>query len=286
MVPSHFHHQSQEDIVLKESSKIEQQVQYSEVEMPTPEQARHENVHEEQDGLNKNSSENSDMCMQEIVSPFRNLGLSRGPEDRLSKLSPDNRKQVFEATQWTINPVQLKMGEVESDEEERKPYGIVDEQQEDEDPALLQSPGGPYSPCESPIKQQSGSVYRTSGSPIISPGKLKTQVSMKREQIFKQIMATQLEILENSPSKGSMIDRQLILQLKQKRLAQKSQQKPIKGEEENFSSSPSSKVASSKRGRSPEGSPESIITRIRKSMDKTRVPFQVKSTTPMNFVQV
>mmetsp|Transcript_31476 Transcript_31476/g.48145 ORF Transcript_31476/g.48145 Transcript_31476/m.48145 type:complete len:189 (+) Transcript_31476:1055-1621(+) len=188
MIPSHFHHQSQEDIILKETSVIDQHAEYSEIEMPTP-KAKHENVHEE--GAKKGSSENSDMCMQEIVSPFRNLGLSRGPEDRMSKLSPDNRKQVFEATQWTINPVQLKRedGEFE-EEEERQPFGLVDEEVE-EDPALLQSPGGPYSPCESPIKQQKGGIYRTSGSPIISPGKLKNQVTMKRDLIFKQILATQ-----------------------------------------------------------------------------------------------
>lgn len=78
------------------------------------------------------------------------------------------------------------------------------------------------SPCESPVK---GEQYRKHHNPpcIISPGKLKTHVTQQRAEIMENILLKQREIEDNSPSKtSSMVNRNLIQQLKERRLEQRS----------------------------------------------------------------
>ena len=83
---------------MKDQSNIIVFQQQSEIDNATPMKQPDENVHEEQGtpkGESK-SSEKSEVCMQEIVSPFRDLKLSRGPNDRFARLSPENQKKAFE----------------------------------------------------------------------------------------------------------------------------------------------------------------------------------------------
>ena len=68
-----------------------------------------------------------------------------------------------------------------------------------------------------------------------------------------QILAIEKEIMENSPTRHSQIDHQMIHNLKQKRLKQRSQQaaRKLKSEQENLIISPSKKQHSSPDGKSP-----------------------------------
>ena len=89
---------------------------------------------------------------------------------------------------------------------------------------LYSSPGGPGSPCESPVRQAHLLNSAQAWSPAISTGKLKEHVSKSRAAIFEQILATQQSIEANSPTKSSAIDRRLIDSLKRRRLAQRAGQ--------------------------------------------------------------
>jgi hypothetical protein len=73
----------------------------------------------------------------------------------------------------------------------------------------LSSPG---SPCESPVK---GHHYS-----VISPGKLKCEVSKSRAFAISQLSAIEREITENSPSKIANVDMNLIERLKERRKSQ------------------------------------------------------------------
>lgn len=56
--------------------------------------------------------------------------------------------------------------------------------------------------------------YVSKKETIISPGKLKQEVSNQRAYIMEQLDAIEQEIIDNSPSKNPVIDRALIAQLK------------------------------------------------------------------------
>jgi len=66
---------------------------------------------------------------------------------------------------------------------------------------------------------------------MISPGKLKLEVSKQRAYIIDQLDAIEQEILDNSPSKNPVIDRTLINQLKQRRLNSRKAEKSIYDEQ-------------------------------------------------------
>ena len=94
--------------------------------------------------------------------------------------------------------------------------------------AKLDNPGRDYSSsecsspngsiCESPVK---------GGAPVyvISPGKLKTHLSIGTKEVLEQIECIVNEIRDNSPSKhaNSTVDHARIAKLKERRLLQKSQ---------------------------------------------------------------
>lgn len=121
-------------------------------------------------------SDNSGMCMQEIVSPFRNLKLRKNPEEP-------------KTDSWQINPVQLKIKETEQSSPLNQPFGIVDEE-DYEDPSFYESPGGPQSPVESPIKTVGCGQWlapKESGSPEISPGKVKQVATIVNQEKLRGI---------------------------------------------------------------------------------------------------
>ena len=142
-------------------------------------------------------SGNSEVCMQEIMSPFRNLG------NRQSNFTSNNSPNKFEGEHkrsgsgWQINPVKVKRDT--SDGEFIQPEFILGKAFDDivpEHSESCQSSSRTGSPCESPVK---GAGHHQQYK--ISPGKLKTHITSTRQHIQSNIKQTELEILENSPSK-------------------------------------------------------------------------------------
>jgi len=194
------------------------------------------------------SSVEEGFYMQEIVSPFRQLRLSAlgsGPGGGCAEQrdSPEHEyAKQMDATPWQINPMKVRRPLQEAGAEEDE-YFFEDE--EDEVSAMKRqrstalrssSPEGysrfdPGRRCSNPyLRADFGDaapgLERRVSSPVISPGKLKAQVTQSRAAIMEHIMATQLEIEENSPSRtgGSMstVNRELIQSLKERRLLQRS----------------------------------------------------------------
>lgn len=98
-------------------------------------------------------TENSEVRMTEIISPFRNN-------------SPQK--------EWSINPIKVQR----VTDEEESPAIIVlgpafnDDKDEDNESSFHESPQG--SPCESPVKNP---AFFSRNSIEISPGKLKTHMT-------------------------------------------------------------------------------------------------------------
>jgi hypothetical protein len=142
-------------------------------------------------------SENSELCMQEMVSPFRQIKLY---DEKC--LSPEQRSQLVSSSEWHINPVQIKRTEESPTSDTHSPpmmKNVI---------SRLSSPG---SPCESPVKNNA--------SPTISPGKLKSQVSKSRAFAIYQLSLLEAQITDNSPSKSN-VDHKLIERLKERRKSQ------------------------------------------------------------------
>ena len=168
-------------------------------------------------------------------------------------------------------------------EEENKPYGIVDED-DFSNPAFYESPGGPYSPCESPVKTTNNGRFiaeKISDSPVISPGKIKHEVTKFVHENFRNLAEKENIILENSPSKipcqsGSFLD---ILNKKRNLRKQMKDQEnqcldiiPLKNSKTVISPS---KSRSQPKTKVLEKSPETVIGRVMKSIEggKKRTPF-------------
>ena len=137
--------------------------------------------------------------------------------DTQSNASPVAQAKGPEPTGWSINPIQVKRDRMLAEEEEKNESLNPSEYSS----ILYSSPGGPGSPCESPVKQSYLQDSAQAWSPAISTGKLKEHLSRSRAAIFEQILATQQSIEANSPTKSSAIDRRLIDSLKRRRLAQR-----------------------------------------------------------------
>jgi len=194
------------------------------------------------------SSAEEGFYMQEIVSPFRQLrlsglgsGLGGGYAEQRDSPEHEYAKKM-DATPWQINPMQVRRLLQEEGAEEEE-YFFEDEgdevnaMQRQRSTALrTSSPEGytrfdPSGHCSNPyLRADLGDAApgfdRRVSSPVISPGKLKAQVTHSRAAIMEHIMATQLEIEANSPSRpgGSItnVNRELIQSLKERRLLQRS----------------------------------------------------------------
>lgn len=148
----------------------------------------------------------------------------------------------MDATPWQINPMKVRRPLQEAGAEEGD---YIFEDEEDEVNAMKRqrstalrtsSPEGysrfdPGRRCSNPYLRadfgdSATGFDRRVSSPVISPGKLKAQVTQSRAAIMEHIMATQLEIEANSPSRtnGSIsnVNRELIQSLKERRLLQRS----------------------------------------------------------------
>lgn len=183
-----------------------------------------------EDGESKKSKASDAMCMREIVSPFRNLRMRR---DHPDGLSPEQTQKALINSKWTINPIQMAVGVSHKDDlKENKPYGVVEEE-DYSNPDFYQSPGGPYSPCESPVRNRPAWVEKEDpSSPVISPGKIKEVVSMRLNKELVDIMMFEQRILDNSPSRIPKQDKEnlmTVLQVK-KDLRSKSTEKGSGGE--------------------------------------------------------
>ena len=116
-----------------------------------------------------NTEENSELCMQEIVSPFRNLNLSRFQLETSPEPSPSKKN-----AEWSINPVKVPRHNFrdsvqpvmvlhESDGEHYSSYQST----------FYEETEGTASICESPVKNEK---YFAPSMQVISPGKLKQLV--------------------------------------------------------------------------------------------------------------
>lgn len=140
------------------------------------------------------STSNSEICMQEIISPFRN---ARNSIHLI--ISPEGSDDG-----WKINPQMIsRSDEITPNFEHQVPVE-----------AFQVSPE--CSPCQSPVKG-AGNTYD------ISPGKLLETAISKQQAMLKDIELKMREIEANSPSKGSFIDRESINALKSRRLLQLSE---------------------------------------------------------------
>lgn len=142
--------------------------------------------------------------MQEIVSPFRQLRLSAlgsvGAQGYCEPNSPEVYNKQMESTKWLINPMKVQRKPINQDEEVQRSYFDVDEDEDRQIVSGRSSSPESYQVCPSqraanpywhPDFGSSGlNLERRVSSPVISPGKLKAQVSQSRVGIMEQILAT------------------------------------------------------------------------------------------------
>lgn len=159
--------------------------------------------------------------------------LNAQEESHLAELSesPELLNQEIERMRWRLSPAKVKRARHFDDDE----YGS---EHDFSSPKATNSRSFIDVVTDSPIDQTNPYLRRDFmpkqtntfspnrlSSPVISPGKLKAQVTQSRAQIMEAILATQQEIEENSPSRASMlssVNREMIQTLKQRRLLQRS----------------------------------------------------------------
>lgn len=104
-------------------------------------------IEEKEPTITSEEDNDSELCMKEIISPFREMRIS----SQQRNISPEERKQAIATAGWKINPIQVKREDMHNEEDHtpRVEYSVQEENQDD----VYSSNGSQGSPCESPVRQ-------------------------------------------------------------------------------------------------------------------------------------
>ena len=142
--------------------------------------------------------------MQEIISPFRGMRLSKF-QSGMAETQPSVESSPVKApNRWAVNPVQVPREHIDAALKNKTQILVLHESDgSDIYSTTYENSSTNRSLCPSPIKTGpfAGAEVR-----VISPTKLKSFIQEQQAEVLFQIECTKQQIIENSPTKNTYID--------------------------------------------------------------------------------